>query len=253
MAVTDARPAQAGLLRQLLWPTIFTLVAGGILVSLGIWQLHRLAWKEGLLAEIAARADAPPVAIPPETSWPHLVPIDYDYRHVTLKGRFLYDDTLRVFTPSGPQEGIGPGYLLFTPLQLASGSYVMVNRGFVPNDLAKQLAKVHGPAEATLTGLMRPPEPYSVFTPKDAPDQGEYFSRNPAILAAHLHLTHVAPFIVDVDAVPHATGWPRGGTTERDLPNNHFSYALTWFGLALGLLSVFVPFAFRKYKEAKAG
>ncbi len=50
-------PRRHGLLRQLLWPTLFTAVSVAILISLGVWQLHRLAWKEGLLANIAARAD----------------------------------------------------------------------------------------------------------------------------------------------------------------------------------------------------
>lgn len=248
-----AVPAQKpmSLLRQLLWPTLFTLFAGGILVALGIWQLHRLAWKEGLLNEIAQRADAPPVAVPQQAAWAALKPDDYDYRHVVLAGRFAYQDTALVFTPSGPQ-GAGPGYLFLTPLKLASGAYVIVNRGFVPADLAPKLRAESGADEEVhLTGLMRPSQARGPFTPPDHPEKGEYFTRDPALIAAAFHLTPAAPFSVDVDAVPGATAWPRSGTTDRDLPNNHLGYALTWFGLAVGLLGVFVSFVIRKIVESR--
>ncbi len=77
--------------KWLLWPAVFTLVVGAILVSLGVWQLHRLAWKEALIAEIAARAEAPPVPLPPEALWPLLDPEDYDYRHVEAVGHYEHD------------------------------------------------------------------------------------------------------------------------------------------------------------------
>ncbi len=252
MAVAASPVGRTRVLRQLLWPILFTLVAGAILVGLGVWQLHRLTWKEGLLAQIAARADAPPVALPDVAEWPSLKPVDYDYRHVELSGRFAYDETALVFAPAGPQD-VGPGYLLLTPLRLASGAYVIVNRGFVPSALAPKFRHQPGPAEDIhLSGLMRPPQDRNFFTPADAPEKGEYFTRDPAVIAAHLHLARTAPFIVDADVPPDSTGWPKGGTTERDVPNNHLNYALTWFGLAVGLLGVFVAFVMRKVAEAAA-
>lgn len=81
-------------------------------------------------------------------------------------------------------------------------------------------------------------------------DQGGGFTRDPVVIATHFHLSSIAPFIVDVDATPGPAGWPKGGTTERDLPNNHLNYALTWFGLAGRLLCVFMAFVMRKFAEA---
>lgn len=251
MASSQSKPRQ-GLLRQLLWPTLFTIVSATILISLGVWQLHRLAWKEGLIAAITARADAPPTDLPAQSEWASLKPEDYDYRHVVLRGHFLYADTVLEFTPAGPQDA-GPGYLFLTPLQLASGGLVIVNRGFVPSDLAHKLRdRAETGNEVRLTGLMRPPQTRGLFTPPDEPDRDEYFTGDPAAIAAQQHLASVAPFLVDTDAKPGATGWPRGGTTERDLPNNHLNYALTWFGLAAGLLGVFAAFVIRKIKDDRA-
>ncbi|MEO0748023.1 MAG: SURF1 family cytochrome oxidase biogenesis protein, partial [Pseudomonadota bacterium] len=43
---------------------VFGLTGIAVLVSLGMWQVQRLAWKEGVLAQIDARIAALPVALP---------------------------------------------------------------------------------------------------------------------------------------------------------------------------------------------
>ncbi len=219
------------------------LVVGAILVSLGVWQLHRLAWKETLIAEIAARSKGPPQPLPEPAEWMKLAPADYAYRHVEFAGRYENDKEALVFYGAGPHE-LGPGYLVLTPLRLDSGAIVIVNRGFVPDVLAAKSARKAGEieAEAHVTGLMRPPQTRNLFTPADEPDKNIYFTRDPAAIAAHFGLAQAAPFVVDADNTPVPGGWPEGGMTEIDIPNNHLSYALTWFGLAVGLLAVFIAF-----------
>ena len=54
-----------------------------ILVSLGMWQVQRLAWKEGILAEIEARIAADPVALPASVD-----PVADEYLPVEVTGRF---------------------------------------------------------------------------------------------------------------------------------------------------------------------
>ncbi len=49
--------------KRLLWPGIATLVGVVLLVGLGSWQMRRLAWKQALIAVIAERAHAAPVAV----------------------------------------------------------------------------------------------------------------------------------------------------------------------------------------------
>ena len=55
-----------------------------------------------------------------------------------------------------------------------------------------------------------------------------------------LHLA--APVVIEADATPNPGGWPKGGQTVVDFPNNHLSYAMTWFGLAAGLLGVYFAY-----------
>jgi surfeit locus 1 family protein len=229
------------------WPAVFTCVAAAILVSLGVWQLHRLAWKEGLIAEIETRANAAPQPLPPVAEWPKLRPQEYEYRHIAADGTFENGKEALVFRASGGAAGKEPGYFVLTPLRLASGGTVIVNRGFVPMDRKEQGSRLAGliQGETKITGLMRQPEARNFFTPADDPAAGNYFTRDPDLIAKHFGLAPAAPFTIDADNIPVPGGWPRGGATERNLPNNHFSYALTWFGLVLALIGVFGAFAWQ--------
>ena len=60
--------------------TVVVAIAVAIMISLGVWQLHRATWKEALLAQYARAQNLPPIA------WP-TVPIDHDklplFRHAT--------------------------------------------------------------------------------------------------------------------------------------------------------------------------
>jgi surfeit locus 1 family protein len=233
----------------LLWPTVGMLVAFAFLVSLGVWQLERLAWKEALIATIAARTTAPPVPLPPESEWASLAPTDYAYRHVRLEGTFEHDKEAKVFRPLADPRGrySGLGDLILTPLRLSSGAVVIVNRGFVPENRIDPASRAEGQIQGpvTVTGLMREPESRNPFTPADDIAHRLWFTRDPASIATAFGLDRVAPFTIDQDASPIPGGLPQGGETVLSLPNSHLSYALTWFGLALALLGVYGVFAWR--------
>jgi surfeit locus 1 family protein len=217
--------------------------------------LHRLAWKENIIAQIEARATAPAAALPEFGAWEGLRPEDYEYRHVLLRGTFENEKEVLVFRPSGSSTGLRePGYLVLTPMRLASGAYVIVNRGFTPASRsdagARRQREIEG--ETALTGLMREPESRNFFTPADRPDAGQYFTRDPNVIASHFGLPRTAPFIIDADASPVPGGWPKGGATELVFPNNHLSYAMTWFGLAAALCGVFLAYAWQTLRTGAA-
>ena len=226
------------------WPVLAAAAAGvAILVGRGAWKGQRLHWKESIIAQIEARRTAPATGVPTEGEWPSLKPDDYEYRHVAVNGAFDADRTALVFRGGAPNAaGEGPGYELLTPLRLPDDSVVIVNRGFVP--LASvDAARANNPkGTVVLTGLMRSPEARNAFTPADDQARGIWYTRDPVSIGAHFRLARVAPFTIDADANPKAPGWPRAGTTVIDVPNNHLSYALTWFGLAAALIGVSVAY-----------
>jgi len=52
----------------------------------------------------------------------------------------------------------------------------------------------------------------------------------------------VAPFVIEAEPSDVPGGWPRGGATRLDIPNNHLQYAITWFLLAFCLLIIYVVY-----------
>jgi surfeit locus 1 family protein len=233
--------------RGLLALGVFALLGIAILCALGIWQLERKSWKEGLLAAIAERVGAPAGAFPPESGWATLTPDRDEYRHVRLAGRFLNDREAHLqanLVSSGQDDG-ALGYDILTPLQLPDGTLVIVNRGFVPLVKKEASSRAAGQVEGetSVEGLIRFPQPHSWFIPPDDPAKNVWFSRDPGPIAAAYGLRLVAPVIVDADAGPDKEALPRGGQTRIALANDHLQYALTWFGLALVLAGVFLAYA----------
>jgi surfeit locus 1 family protein len=239
--------------RSLVLPALASLVALAILLGLGTWQLQRRTWKEGLIAQIQARAYGEPGAIVPEAEWSSWRAEQDEFRKVRATGTFLHPLEVAVYgLAPGEQRGAPvQGYYLITPLRLPSGAVVMVNRGFVPTELKNPAARPGSqPAgEVVVTGLVRAPEARNAFTPADDPARNLWFARDPQAIARLHRLERVAPFLIDADASPLPGGWPRGGQTLLNLPNNHLQYAVTWFGIALTLIGVFAAFAWRRVKE----
>ncbi|WP_245295761.1 SURF1 family protein [Rhizobium rhizosphaerae] len=217
-----------------------------LLVGLGTWQMQRLAWKEGLLAAIAERRAAPPAdlrAIEAIAAGGG----DVDYRTVRVEGRFLHDRERHFFTTWNGQ----PGYAVYTPLVLADGRMLLVNRGFVPYERKPVDTRAAGQTDGmvTITGLARarlPAKP-SFILPDNEPAKNIYYWKDleGMIRDDGLDPGHFVPFFVDADATPNPGGLPVGGITLIDFPNNHLQYALTWYGLAAALLVVTVAFIMR--------
>jgi surfeit locus 1 family protein len=235
--------------RALLAPALATAIALAILVTLGMWQLERKAWKEELLGAINARAFGPAVAAPREPVWPSWSPSKDEFRRVQVTGILLHDREVQLHGLAEERRGQPlQGYYVFTPLKQADGSVVMINRGIVPTALRDPTKRAEAQlgGEVTLTGLLRNPEQRGWFVPANDPHRDEWFVRSIAEMASARGLERIAPFYVDADSTPNPGGWPRGGQTRIKLPNDHLHYALTWFGLALTLLGVFASFAWNR-------
>jgi surfeit locus 1 family protein len=205
-----------------------TLLMLSVLLSLGTWQLRRLHWKEGILAQIAAAEAAQPVPMPAAPG---------PFEKVSVTGRFLpglaafYGVEVRD-TPSGPVMG----RQLVMPL-VVGGRVILVDRGWVPGTdiVAPPVGLV------TITGFARVPEHPRLLGAGDNPTRHEFFTLDPAAIAASLGLSHAAPFtLVALGPIGEP---PIPAQHLPQPPNNHLSYALTWYGLAAALVVVFIAWA----------
>ncbi len=244
--VIDATAAAPRRTRSVL-TAIAVLVALAILIALGTWQVERLHWKEGLLADIAARLAAPVVPLS-DIEAMAAKGEDIEYRRVTLSG--VYDNSReRHFFATWRGQ---TGFYVYTPLQLADGRFLFVNRGFVPYDNKEPEMRMQGQltGEQTVNGLARsklPGKP-SWIVPDNDVAKNIFYWKDLDVMASSTGLDKatVVPFFVDADDTPNPKGMPIGGVTEVDLPNNHLQYAFTWYGLALTLVVIVVVARLRK-------
>jgi surfeit locus 1 family protein len=240
------RLRQAGLL----WPTAASLVLFVALAGLGTWQLERKQWKEALIAKIAARIAAPTVDLA-EAEAMARAGEDVDYLHVVAKGRFLHDKERYVYAPTAA----GLGWHVYTPLELAPGRVVWINRGFVPD--ANKAASTRTPGlvagEIEVRGLLRSYPKRGAFQPEnDVAHNLWYWPDVPAMSASAFPRVAGPAFVIDADRLPAAPGGlPQGGVTRLQLPNRHLEYALTWYGLALTLIAVYLSLAAGRLRQGR--
>jgi len=232
-------------------------LAFALLIALGTWQLQRKVWKEGLIAALTARSQAAPTPLPPPAAWPTLDPARDEYRRVAFDAKFdTSGDALVYASGSAFRPDVsGFGLWVFTPAQLADGSRVLINRGFVPSDTSWKPSAALSPPPAgniAITGAMRWPDRRGWFTPQDNAGQNVFFVRDPAAMAAAKDWGRVAPFYIEQESPVPPGGWPRPGKLVPRLPNNHLQYAVTWYGLALVLVVVFAVWAFKSGGEERS-
>lgn len=246
MRVLDTAPAAPRRRRYRfeLWPAVFTLVSLALLLSLGTWQVQRLGWKRDLIAHAEERLRSAPEPLPPE-------PADYealDFRRVTTAGSYRHDAAFGFgFSAVGGQ----PGGRVVTPLTLSDGRTLLVDRGWVPAELLPpNLPDGLEPAgEVALSGVARyrgEDVRRGFFQPDDDPAGRRWYVWDLARMAEAVG-TPVLPITLMAEpsgeGVPAAL--PRAEPVRVDLSNNHLSYAVTWYGLALVLVGTYLAFSFR--------
>lgn len=216
-------------------PALFLLTIGlggaAILLALGIWQVQRLAWKEGVIAEIDSRITDDPVALPADPD-----PERDAYLPVVITG-MLTGDTLRVLVS---QKEVGAGYRLITAMDSDAGQ-VLIDRGFVAVD-DKGIATPD--VSITVQGNLQWPQETDSYTPEPDRDNNIWFARDVPLLAEALE---TRPILIVANAVsqddPVVTPLPVD--TSR-IPNDHLQYAITWFSLAAIWVAMSIYFITRR-------
>jgi surfeit locus 1 family protein len=216
--------------------TIAAVIATAILIGLGIWQLQRLQWKLALIAEVNGHMAAPPL---PLNEALKSSADAMQYRRVALNGRFDNSKEAYVFTTAAGGEAV---YHVLTPFLTDDGHSLLVDRGYVPKEKRDPATRTPVQGATRLVGVWRVPDAPGTFTP--APDTAHriWYSRDLKAIAAADHIQLAAPVVIEADATPNPGGWPKGGQTVVSFRNEHLSYAVTWFGLAAGLLGVYLAY-----------
>lgn len=231
----------------LLWPSLLTLLGLAILIGLGTWQLGRKVEKDALIAQLEALSQAAPVMLDEALARWHEG--DAEYLRVKVRGvldhrkeRYLYE----------PHQRYGAGYDVFVPLLVEGDDrYLWVNIGYVPEQLKDPSSRPAGAGdeEVDLTGIVRLSAKPGTFTPDNDVARNQWYWRDLEGMHASAFdpgQADLIPFFLEAEpgASDRSAGeWPKPGASKVTIVNRHFEYALTWYGLALTLIGVYVAFA----------
>ena len=196
---------------------VFAALGLALLLALGTWQVQRMHWKAGLLAEMEAELYAPPGALPAAID-----PGRDQWRAVAAEGRFTGEDVLVMAS----RKGVGAGWLLVAVFE-TEGRRLLVDRGFLRDDLRD----VPRPAvAAAITGNLHWPDEVDGFTPDPDLERGLWYARDVPALAEVLGAEPALVILrTTSEAAPVAIPTP---LDTAHVPDNHLNYAITWFSLA---------------------
>ncbi|MCY3924392.1 MAG: SURF1 family protein [bacterium] len=204
-----------------------------VMVSLGFWQLRRLEERRDLNDLQAERTAAAVVAVGTlaEGTAADGHPESVEYRVVEATGRYRAADEVAVRNRS---RGGLPGVWLLTPLVLADGPALVVNRGWVPQSSSDPAARPPAPApdgKVVVRGVVRVSEQRTGLGVAD-PAEGRLASlARPDIdrYAAQLDYA-VHPFYLQLNSQDPPPGdYPRMLALPPPTEGPHLGYAVQWF------------------------
>lgn len=233
--------------RPTLWPTLFTVPTLILLIGLGSWQLERLAWKENLIAQRTTRSAAAPMALPADGA----DPAGYEFSKTRVAGRFRHDKEM--FLAARSLNG-NVGFHVVTPLIAADGGAVLIDRGWIPSDRKDPTTRLAGELEGSVTieGLLRGSQQKHWLVPDNEPANNVWFYVDVPAMAAAAGLARARPYFIEAGPAANPGGYPIGGQSRIELPNNHLQYALIWYSFAVSLLVIYVLYHLKLERERQA-
>jgi len=190
-----------------------------VLLGLGFWQLDRLEWKRGIIAEAERRLAQDPAPLPAE-----LDPARDDYLPVIVEGQFVGDELYHL-TSQKPQ---GPGFDVIAPFETVDGRRILIERGYIPQNQRDPATRDAPQGVQQVEGFLRWPDDLNRFTPDPDPAMRIWYARNVPSLS---DAAGTEPVMI-VQAPTGTDTLPKGRAVEVRMRNNHLNYALTWFAVA---------------------
>lgn len=202
---------------------VVTLVV--VMVNLAFWQLRRLDERRHFNAEVSNHLTQPIVPFDDITSQLS-DPSSVEWRPVRVSGTYLPGHELLVVNRS--QNG-DTGRNVVDPLQLADGSLLLINRGFVP--ISDGVPKVPS-GSVTVDGLLRVSEHRTTGQPEDRNVAGltEIHRIDVNLLAGQFDASVQPMYVEQLQSAPSdATSLQRITPPDTTDEGPHLSYTIQWF------------------------
>lgn len=226
-------------------PTLITLSAVVILLSLGMWQLERKAEKEQRLQQIEARKQSAPLSLSEIDTFSQ----NYQDFPIKLQGQLLVNALYYIDNKIVKGR---PGYHVLIPLRTQQGT-VLINFGWVAAlGSREKLPDINIAPINQFSGTIRYPS-VNPMIKETNPAQNALPMRlqqvDIALMQANLQFhgllnntedsNTLMPFLVQLDADPQS-GFIRNWTPVVMAPEKHLGYAVQWFGLGIACLTVYL-------------
>jgi surfeit locus 1 family protein len=214
-----------------------------LLIGLGVWQVQRLSWKEGLIDQADAAAKMPPAPIADV-----LTASDPEFRKALIVCPGL--PTASFVELQSIHEGQVGVRLVSVCRAPGEARPFLIDRGFLPDTVPARPRAVESTLPLSLlVELRRTPRAGGGMTP--APAGNHFYARDSVAMAKSLG----APDASEFTLYALSSSNPELGALEASAPpaafaNNHFGYALTWFGLAVALMGFYVAMVRRQMSRA---
>lgn len=220
------------------WASFFTLCGVSILCTLGTWQVHRLSWKNDLIAKLETAYDTDKAQ---ELDLKNLNPSDFIYGRIS--GALLTD---KAFLLGVRMKDEKAGADLIIPVQTSKNT-ILINMGFTTGTLEDQPIYNLNNKSVWFEGLVREPS-WNSFTPENNPEKNLWYRLDTDQIAKTKNLENLSPAVLYAERASHKFNAQLPNHTRQYPNNNHMQYALFWFSMAGGLLAVF---AIRFMRQSK--
>ncbi len=227
--------------------SVLVLVAVAAFIRLGFWQLDRLEQRREHNARVRAEINQPALdlnaSLPNDTALAAM-----EFRTANATGIF---DRQGEVVLRNQAWGNRLGVHLLTPLRLANGRYILVDRGWIPYEESDTAArqKYAQTGAVSVSGMLRASQP-SRGLPQSSPDAFAEINLDTIRQATSLDLLPV--YLVQAPG-PDANALPYRSLPEVELDEGpHLGYALQWFFFALLLLVGYPIFLRRQMREQRA-
>ena len=226
--------------RPMLWPSIFSIMTFIILCGFGTWQIKRLYWKEALIQRYITESQSKPISNLSEVSKSKV----NEFKAVEISGKFLHNN--EIYITGKTYEG-NAGFHVVTPFKMENNKIVLINRGWVSegykNPNKRKFSLVKG--KVKLKGIIRYPQKKGYFVPDNDGINGFWFTIIPNQIFNFIKINTdfaVNDYYIDALRLGEKITLPIGVDGKPNLRNQHLSYAITWYGLALSLLFVYFSY-----------
>jgi cytochrome oxidase assembly protein ShyY1 len=206
------------------------------LCFLGHWQVERLAWKNNLQRDLDQEfaQDISKTKIS-ETDLENIT--GHHILRGALKGSLDFRQAISMHGYIADGRSVSS---VVVPLYLKNGTGVVAVDIGCGAQVDLDVVHQNGRRDTDVYGIARLPQS-NYFTPQNSPMKGDWWRMEPTELAAFWHVDHVMNARVVAEIVPDFAGMKSAALVscpiEKDLRNDHLSYAVFWFMMA-GVLSV---------------